>query len=900
MKHGSTADLLDLFENPLGLPDSFSDPIFLNPIFLNHTAAPAGNNAVLPPPALPDESIEAESAQNGSGGLGSVVAETSGGLVINLLFDAAAMAAPLSFRQGIEQAAAILSGAISDKITVNLDIDYSGTGGGAAAGPDNGQYVSYTTIRADLINDATAGDTTFNALPSGSTIQGQSSIAVWNAQLKLFGLLGANDTTTDDGSATFATDINPNLLVGVALHELTHAMGRVPYGPQPDIFDLFRFTSPGTRLLLNGATAPAAYFSLDGGTTKVADYGQTSDASDFLNSGVQGSNDPFNEFYSGSTLQQLTAIDLKQLNALGFHLISSQPTVIEAFGSTSLVEIGANYYLDGISSGSGPELKLGGVSVVVGQSTWAPIGAEQTAGGYEVALKDSASGDYTVWNTDASGNVVSDTIGHVTGTSTGLEALEPSFQQDLNGDGVIGIPAQPATVIESFGLTSLVEVGANYYLDSISSGSGPELKLGGVSVVVGQSTWAPIGAEQTAGGYEVALKDSASGDYTVWNTDASGNVVSDTIGHVTGTSTALEALEPSFHQDLNGDGVIGIPAQPATVIESFGSTSLVQSANSFTLDSISNGSGPELKLGGVIVVPGQSTWAPIGAEQTAGGYEVALKDSASGDYTVWNTDASGNVVSDTIGHVTGTSTGLEALEPSFQQDLNGDGVIGIPAQPATVIESFGLTSLVEVGANYYLDSISSGSGPELKLGGVSVVVGQSTWAPIGAEQTAGGYEVALKDSASGDYTVWNTDASGNVVSDTIGHVTGTSTALEALEPSFHQDLNGDGILGVPSGSSVATPAAITTAMGSSANDTFAFLPSSEGSDANGRANKIGLDEFSIPPNNVQLTEFQQDTRYGNLQTLLQSASEKYSEISDNHVGRDLFNIHVAGHSFMIH
>ena len=203
------------------------------------------------------------------------------------------MAAPLSFRQGIEQAAAILSGAISDKITVNLNIDYSGTGGGAAAGPDNGQYVSYSTVRADLINDATPGDTTFNALPSGSTIQGQSSVAVWNAQLKLFGLLGANDTTTDDGSATFATDINSNLLVGVALHELTHAMGRVPYGPQSDIFDLFRFTSPGTRLFLNDATAPAAYFSLDGGTTKLADYGQTSDASDFLNSGVQGSNDSF-------------------------------------------------------------------------------------------------------------------------------------------------------------------------------------------------------------------------------------------------------------------------------------------------------------------------------------------------------------------------------------------------------------------------------------------------------------------------------------------------------------------------------------------------------------------------------------------------------------------------------
>ena len=32
---------------------------------------------------------------------------------------------------------------------------YSGTGGGAAAGPDNGQFVNYSTVRADLISNAT-------------------------------------------------------------------------------------------------------------------------------------------------------------------------------------------------------------------------------------------------------------------------------------------------------------------------------------------------------------------------------------------------------------------------------------------------------------------------------------------------------------------------------------------------------------------------------------------------------------------------------------------------------------------------------------------------------------------------------------------------------------------------
>ena len=46
--------------------------------------------------------------------------------------------------------------------------------------------------------------------------------------------------------------------------------------------------------------------------------------------------------------------------------------------------------------------------------------------------------------------------------------------------------------------------------------------------------------------------------YTVWNTDSNGNYLSN-IGHVSGTSAALESLETSFHQDLNGDGVIGVP-----------------------------------------------------------------------------------------------------------------------------------------------------------------------------------------------------------------------------------------------------------------------------------------------------------------------------------------------------
>ncbi|WP_035660387.1 NF038122 family metalloprotease, partial [Bradyrhizobium sp. STM 3809] len=475
----------------------------------------------VPPPSnpveLPDEAVQAELAQGDFGGVGAITAVGAGGLTINLLFDTAAMNAPASFRAGIQQAAAILTSMISDHITVNLKIDYSGTGGGAAAGPDGGQWMGYSTVRSNLINNASAGDTTFNALPAGSSIQGQSYVAVWNTQLKLWGGLGANDTTTDDGSATFATDINPNLLVGVALHELTHAFGRVPYGPQPDIFDLFRFSSPGVRLMSGGATASTAYFSVDGGYTKIGDYGQSSDPSDFLNSGVQGGNDPFNEFYTGSTLQTLTAADLKQMDALGFHLVSATPVTIESAGSTSLVQVGLSYFLNPVGGGTGPQIKFGGSTVAPGQlGGWTPIGAETSGSGYQVAWKMTGADVYTVWNLDSSGNYTGNAIGGVSGGTAAFEAFETSFHQDLNGDGTIGIPT---TVIEAVGSTSLVQAGNGYFLNPVAGGTGPQVKFGGANLVVGQlGGWTPIAAEAVGGGYQIAWKMAGADLYTVWNT----------------------------------------------------------------------------------------------------------------------------------------------------------------------------------------------------------------------------------------------------------------------------------------------------------------------------------------------------------------------------------------------
>ena len=349
----------------------------------------------------------------------------------------------------------------------------------------------------------------------------------------------------------------------------------------------------------------------------------------------------------------------------------------------------------------------------------------------------------------------------VGGTSYALQSLETSFHQDLNGDGQIGLVT---TAIETRGATNLTHVADHYFIYN-SGGSGPSLKYSGADYVAGQfGTWAPIGAEVAGSGYLVAWKDASTGLYTAWNTDNNGNYVSHVsalAASVSGTSYALESLETSFHQDLNGDGQIGLVT---TAVETQGVTDLTHAADHYFLyDSL--GSGPSLKFGGGDVVDGQfGAWAPIGAEKTATGYEVAWKDASTGLYTAWNTDSNGNYtvanVSGLTSYVSGTSYALQSLEASFHQDLNGDGQIG---PVTTAIETQGSTDLTHVADRYFLYN-SVGSGPSLKIGGADVVDGQfGAWAPIGAEQTATGYQVAWKDAGTGLYTVWNTDSNGNYI-----------------------------------------------------------------------------------------------------------------------------------------
>src|SRR5262245_22633883 len=155
--------------------------------------------------------------------------------------------APQTFKDGMQAAATILDSLILNNITVNLQVTYDTSLGTSAEGGDfYGLTESYSTLRTALASHETsAADQTFvNSLPNASSVNGVSSFYVPSAVAKALGQISATAGAAD-GGVWMGSQIPSSLLVGVALHELGHAMGREPgVGP----FDLFRYTSLGQHL----------------------------------------------------------------------------------------------------------------------------------------------------------------------------------------------------------------------------------------------------------------------------------------------------------------------------------------------------------------------------------------------------------------------------------------------------------------------------------------------------------------------------------------------------------------------------------------------------------------------------------------------------------------------------
>ena len=237
-----------------------------------------------------------------------------------------------SFLQDEQTAINLLTATFTNNITLTFNVGFGSYGGQilgnqntavAAVNTNNAIFLTYSQLRTALLTSGQPNLFTGANLPAGDSLNGISNFYISSSAAKAFGLVP--NQGVPDGFVGIGTGFTPdNSRVDAFLHEFGHAMGRY----DPNIvrqgvtyfseFDLMRFVSPGQRLFADHLPSAPAYFSLDGGASRVADWGISSDPSDFLNPPASNftPDDPFNEIVDD--LGQITTADLLSTEALGF------------------------------------------------------------------------------------------------------------------------------------------------------------------------------------------------------------------------------------------------------------------------------------------------------------------------------------------------------------------------------------------------------------------------------------------------------------------------------------------------------------------------------------------------------------------------------------------------------
>ena len=311
------------------------------------------------------------------------------GLHINLIPDRSVLDLPggqnSPFALAVQYAADLIEQYLGNITEVTLNIRYGwGTynndaspgllnSGGAEGNALLGEAESYATVYSWLQNSsrnfvdlqAIAG------LPNTDSVNGASSIWVTSAQEKALGkgqFANQDDPSNPDGAVGFGTAAGGSydLWVEEALHEITHAMGRLtqdlgvngtPLIPlvAPTILDLYRYDSNGFQW--DGTKS--AYFSMDGGTTPSAYFDTTSDYADWaINNYTNNPPDPFN-YSANAAGNSLTTVDKQVLGVLGFDRAPSCIVSSDSVQGTPLVGDGGVLELLGSLLNAGTNLIFG-------------------------------------------------------------------------------------------------------------------------------------------------------------------------------------------------------------------------------------------------------------------------------------------------------------------------------------------------------------------------------------------------------------------------------------------------------------------------------------------------------------------------------------------------------------
>ncbi|WP_254053054.1 bluetail domain-containing putative surface protein [Microcystis sp. MC19] len=382
-------------------------------------------------------------------------------------------------------------------------------------------------------------------------------------------------------------------------------------------------------------------------------------------------------------------------------------TPIEAFGNTKLVQDTTNKLYAQIGNNNPIAIKNGATHIATNTYPgWQILAAETVNGINQVLLRNTSQNLLYIWNLDSNWSWQSSQGGWGL-NSTQAFSQETNFQQDFNGDGIIG---QPSTPIEAFGNTKLVQDTTNKLYAQIGNNNPIAIKNGATHIATNTYPgWQILAAETVNGINQVLLRNTSQNLLYIWNLDSNWNWQSSTGGWGLNSTQAF-SQETNFQQDFNGDGFIG---QPFTPIEAFGNTKLVQDTTNKLYAQIGNNNPIAIKNGATHIAtntyPG---WQILAAETVNGINQVLLRNTSQNLLYIWNLDSNWNWQSSTGGWGL-NSTPAFSQETNFQQDFNGDNQIGNPS-PSSLVGGLGNDILVGGAGN---DTLNGAAGTDTLTGG---------------------------------------------------------------------------------------------------------------------------------------------------------------------------------------
>ena len=318
--------------------------------------SPPGGNSGTSAPVLfgdvpPDVLSNDKTSHQGTGGTSGTTTSSSlpaepaspTPFTININWDSGVASAPAGFTSDVLAAVQYLETQFVNPATVTIDVGYNEVDGGALAGGDIGESLTYldpvsyaSLVGAVAVDATTATDASVAAsLPTTTSPVSGGNYWVTAAESEALGLTASNTSLsgyvgfgtasefTYGDTATSGT-VAPGTydFFATAVHEITEVMGRQMLtgktigstGNSYSLMDLLHYSSPGTR---DFSASTAGYFSPDGGTTNLGQFNTVSggDAGDWSSSVTD---DSFDAYSNSAVVNAVSANDLTLVDALGW------------------------------------------------------------------------------------------------------------------------------------------------------------------------------------------------------------------------------------------------------------------------------------------------------------------------------------------------------------------------------------------------------------------------------------------------------------------------------------------------------------------------------------------------------------------------------------------------------